>query len=117
MRSNYKILKGVVYMTYAVEKAKGSKEVIVLDTRLDINERWVFEPYLLGIQPNKEGDIILPFLEYLIDNYPSVKIDRDSIIDSKRVCFTGMSTLVISFTDKDEAQSYANALNNSTKRK
>lgn len=104
-------------MTYTVEKAKGSKEVIVLDSRLDINERWVFEPYLLDIKPNEEGDIVLPFLEYLIDNYPSVKIGRDSIIDTKRGCFTGMSTLVISFTDEDEAQSYASALNNSTKRK
>lgn len=104
-------------MTYTVEKAKGNKEVVVIDSRLDINERWVFEPYLLDICPNEEGDIVLPFLEYLIDNYPSVKINRGSVINSKRCCFTGMSTLIISFTDKDEAQSYANALNNSTKRK
>ena len=104
-------------MTYAVEKAKGNKEVVVVDSRLDINERWIFEPYLLDIRPNEEGDIVLPFLEYLIDNSPPVKIDRGAVIDSKRSCFTGMSTLIISFTDKDEAQSYANALNNSTKRK
>lgn len=106
-------------MTYIVEKAKAknNNEVVVIDSRLDINERWIFEPYLLNIRPNEEGDIILPFLEYLIDNYPSVKIERGSVIDSKRGCFTGMSTLIISFTDKDEAQSYANALNNSTKRK
>lgn len=100
-------------MNYAVEERKGlkGKKYVVIDKNLNINERWLFEAYLLKIEADKDGDIVLPYIDYLNDKYNSVLFERDSIIDSKRSCFTGMSVITVSFTDKNEAQDYADILN------
>lgn len=102
-------------MTYTVDKIKtiSGDCFVVVNTKLDINERWVFEPYLLNIEPNEEGDIVIPFLDFLVNEFKSVNIGRGSIIDSQRSCFTGMSTIEISFSDESEALDYAMKLNSS----
>lgn len=106
-------------MSYTVEEVKGPKgsesKYIVLDNRFETVEHWIFEAYLLNIETNEENDIVLPFAKYLVENFPSVRITRGSIIDSKRSCFTGLSYLEIAFLDKDEAQGYATVLNKSTR--
>lgn len=101
-------------MKYAVvekKKAKG-KIYIVVDKTTDINERWIFEPYILGIEPDKKtGDIVLPYIEYLNEKYSSIIFERGSIVNTKRNCFIGLSTVSVYFTDKKEAENYAEKLN------
>lgn len=105
-------------MTYTVDKTKifGKEVFVAIDLTLDINERWIFEPYLLDIEPDENGDIVMPFIDYLVGEYDSVHFVRDSIIDTKRSAFTGMSTISISFSNESEALDYASKLNSSHKR-
>lgn len=101
-------------MTYTVEKDKD--KFFVLDKALEINERWIFEAFLLGDKISQAEDVVLSFLEYLVEKYPSVCIERGAIIDPTRNAFTGLSTIEISFSKESEAKSYADELNSNTLR-
>ena len=106
-------------MKYVVEaiKSKSKEERYeVYSADLNINEDWVFQVYLLDLEPTSDGDVILPFMDFLKEKYESVDFSRGSIVDSQRNCFTGLSTIHVSFGDKDEALDYADMLNRSTKK-
>lgn len=100
-------------MKYTVKEVKidGKKMYSVINELWDMNERWIFDCYILSIEGTEKLDLVSSFLNFLTESYPSAHIGRGSIIDSARKCFTGMSTIEIHFENKDEADSYCNLLN------
>lgn len=111
-------------MSYTVNKAKGTvindkgfteiQNVFVVENdKYYTRESWMIDVYILGIQPSEDGDIVLPFIEYLIDNYPSVNLSRNGMFRGS--IFTGLSIIEISFSEENDAKAYAQALNTGAK--
>ena len=95
------------YEVRAVKALHGDEAYEVYCKGIESLDDWVYQPYLLGIKPDDDGDIVLPFIEYLNDKYNSVIFERQSMIDLQRKQFTGKSVMKIRFLDFNDAQDYA----------
>lgn len=100
-------------MKYEVRASRtiyGEEGYEVFNKQMESLDDWVYQPYLLGLEPDEDGDIVLPFIDYLNDKYTSVVFERHSLIDLERKQFTGKSVIKIKFLNFNDAQDYAQAL-------
>lgn len=103
------------YTVKATKTIQGNDAYKAYNKKWESKDDWIYEVYLLSILPNEEGDIVIPFLDFLLENFKSVSFGRGSIVDSATKSFTGLSTVKITFSEKEDALGYARILNGKLK--
>lgn len=107
-------------MKYIVEKSItifGKTAYKVVNKSIESLDDWVYEAFLLEVQPSNDGDIIFPFLDMVNDKFKSAQFEREALIDTQRNCFSGLSVLKIKFINKEDAENYAELLNEKLEQK
>ena len=105
-------------MKYTVKERRalgGDKAFEVYSPDVESIEDWMYEAYILGIKPNEEGDIVLPLIDAVSKGRDSFIVERWAFVNSSTKSFTGISTIVFLFKDKEDAESYKLELNGKLK--
>lgn len=99
-------------MKYIVETVKTTKnknkKFRVVCPEIESREDWIYEAYLLKSE-NCE-DIVVDFLDRL-ETFKVSVVERGSYVDYRHKKFVGISTIKAFFKNKEEAQKYADYLN------